>query len=40
MAGLPAAHLGLEDADGVNFTAMAALDSRTRRRLARRVDPE
>jgi hypothetical protein len=30
----------LEDDDGVNFTALAALDSRTRRRLARPVDPE
>jgi hypothetical protein len=30
----------LEDDDGVNLTALAALDSRTRRRLARPVDPE
>jgi hypothetical protein len=29
----------LEDDDGVNFTALAALDSRTRRRLAHPVDP-
>ena len=29
----------LEDDDGVNFTVLAALDSRTRRRLARPVDP-
>ena len=30
----------LQDDDGVNFTALAALDSRTRRRLAHPVDPE